>query len=101
MTAFRTRIGSVQMKAGGAKLHIMAGTSEKVARYLREDVAEITDTPDGQFVGYALILWDGEGAHRTRSHVARGVPVSIAQVPDFARACLTHWRIEQSIRSRL
>lgn len=102
MTAFRTRIGSVQMKSGGAKLHIMQNNvNEKVFDYLRDDVAEIAEHPDGNAVGYALVVWDGGGAHYTRAHVARGTPVSVTSVPDFAKAALTHWRIERSVRERM
>lgn len=101
MTTFRTRIRSARLKGSDARLYIMRNdVSEKTMQYLRSDL-ELAERDTGHnAVGYALVVWDGEGAHCTYSHVSRGVPVSVSQVPEYAKSCLTMERVDKMIRGR-
>lgn len=97
--AFRTRIGSARLKGSDTRLYIMKNeVAEKTMRYLRADLKLAERDTGHNAVGYALVVWDGEGAHCTYSHVSRGVPVSVAQVPEFTKSCLTVERVDRMIR---
>lgn len=98
--SFRLRLGSVRLKSGGATLKIMRNDSaERTLRYLREDTAkaEKSETAEG-VVGYALVLWAGDGAYFAASHIDRGQPVCSAQLPDFIRNTLRYHRFEREMK---
>ena len=98
--SFRLRLGSVRMKSGGATLKIMRNDSaERTVNFLKEDATKAAESETAaSAVGYAIVLWGGDGAYFASSHIDRGQPVSATQLPDFVRNALRYHRFEREMK---
>lgn len=83
------RISSVQLKSGGAKLHVFNNReAEILAAFLVDDASYIARKHRLGLVGYAVVGWDHKGDISTSVRVRDGRWVGFNETPDFVRSAL-------------
>jgi hypothetical protein len=92
------RVGAVTLKASGFRVVRLSDGPERTRRSIMLEVRDLLDTmcsSDSPPVGFAMVMWNADGASDAVGRAYPGSNIPTILIPDFARNRLLARRIEE------